>query len=105
MRNAKGKDIVASDLVGGKILIHGGKIQATVHDAPDNDTVRIDYDGYLDPKNKKFRVFGRKVIGVEELLTPEKIRVGIYQEELLNKLKRIENAPTSKKVKKETPNE
>ncbi len=65
-------------LIGKKIKIHGGKIPAKVRDAISSCTVRIDYDGYLDPVDKKTRIAGCKIITLEELKHPE----SVYAEEL-----------------------
>ena len=69
----------AERAVGTRIKIHGGKLVATVVDAVSATSVRIDYDGLLDPNDKRTRVTGRKLITLDELSRPELITVNQWR--------------------------
>lgn len=70
---------VAERWVGNHIKIHGGKLVATVVSAVSKTAVLIDYDGYLDPADKRTRMSGRKLVSLEELRQPELITTGEFQ--------------------------
>ena len=69
----------AERAVGTRIKIHGGKLVAVVVDAVSATSVRIDYDGLLDPNDKRTRMTGRKLITLDELSRPELITVGQWK--------------------------
>ncbi len=64
--------------VGKRFKINNGKLNAVVVDAVSNSCIRIDYDGYLDPTDKRSRLTGRKLATLEELRHPELIIAGEF---------------------------
>lgn len=72
-------------LVGRTIRIHGGKVEAVVHEAASATAVIIDYDTLLDPQDKRTRVTGRQLVTLEELQHPEMIGVNKFRHLFENK--------------------
>jgi hypothetical protein len=77
--NRKIANDAAERWVGNHVKIHGGRLVATGVDAVSKTAVHIDYDGYLDPADKRTRVSGRKLVTLEELRRPELITTGQFQ--------------------------
>lgn len=65
-------------LVGNHVKIHGGKLVATIVEA-DSTSVILDYDGCLNPEDKRTRVCGRKLVDINDLLKPELIVVNQFK--------------------------
>ena len=52
-----------------------------MYDAFSPTAVRIDYDRFFNPDDKRTRITGRKLISLDELNKPELITVGQFQQQ------------------------